>query len=112
MARVGDVSNLSPAAKRLVALQDESFLCVITGDFKGFKSAQRKYAAEALKHKDVLGDLPKVKKDVPLLSKWGLNFMKVWFLNLFRRLSPEEKELILWGRKQNLARKYKINRMM
>lgn len=110
MAKVHQIRELSPVAKRLAAIRDKAFLFIITGDYKGFKAGQNEYAKLAVKNKEAIKELPRSKKSVPMFSREGLNFMKIWFLNLFRRKSPEEKELIAWAGKERLAQRYNIYR--
>ena len=90
----------------LKMLQNEVKYSALLGDYKGYKKSINDYSKLAAKNKYLLYDLPKTEINVPLFSKAGLNMLKIAFLNLFRKKSPEEKELISYAKRVHIENKY------
>ena len=86
-------------------------LCILDGDYRGYKTLQKDYAKIAVKNPELLDELDSPSIRIPLFSKVGLKFLKVWFLNLFRHKTPEEKELKKIVAHKRLAKKYNIDNM-
>ena len=110
MAKVELLSAKEVNFNELKRLRSYSMLCTLCGDYKGYKTAQRDFAKLAVKNPELLnrlaGDMIKIK--VPLFSIMSLKFLKVWFLNLFRRKSLKEKELLKIVTKERLAKQHNI----
>ena len=82
----------------------------LLGDYKSFKSARKEYAKLAVQDLDAIKQLPRPNVNVPLFSRYGMRMMKIWFCELFRIKTPEEKLLNKMGKE--LKAKQKINSSM
>lgn len=88
------IKPVNPIVNKLSQLATEKSLAAINGNYKEFKTASKAYAKVAADHLDLLpqvGGLGVV--NVPMFTKIGMKMAKVWFLNLFRKKTPEEKIL-------------------
>ena len=67
---------------------------VVLGNYEGYKNSLYEYSRFAVDNFEYVSKAkaPKIQK-VPLFSKIGFNILKIGFLNLFRKKSPEEKLL-------------------
>ena len=106
--------NFSNTAKqsmrRLIDLRENMVMSAATGRYKEYKKSSIEYAGIAVNNYDLLKYLPKPSSvKVPLFSKSGLRMAKVWFLDMFRVKTPEEKLLKKMGTSAKLeqeANKY------
>ncbi len=85
--------NKALIIKKLDSLRSQQIFSAAMGDYKGFKTATKEYAAEAVNNFELLQQLQKPRISVPLFSKTGMHLAKIWFLNLFRKKTPAEKLL-------------------
>ena len=83
-----------PIINKLNQLKSDITYNVLLGNYKDYKKSLKEYSKLAV---DNFEYVTKTKsptiKNAPLFSKIGFNIMKIWFLNLFRKKSPEEKLL-------------------
>lgn len=99
----------SPVAKRIAQLKSDTAFSAVTGDYKGFKHAIKEYAKLAVDNFELSKNISSPSVKAPLFSKAGLRMAKVWFLNLFRIKTPEEKLLKKMAKQEKLkleAQKY------
>ncbi len=99
----------SPVAKRIAQLKAEIVFSAATGDYKVFKTAMKEHAKLAVDNFELSKYVSAPKVKAPLFSKTGLKLAKVWFLNLFRIKTPEEKLLKKMAKQEKLkqeAQKY------
>ena len=79
---------------RLRQLKSDVTYNTLFGNYKEYKKSVDEFSKLAV---DKFEYVSKTKsptiKNAPLFSKIGFNIMKIWFLNLFRKKSPEEKLL-------------------
>lgn len=79
--------------QKIVAARNECFLAAAEGNYKKYKDACKNSAKLTLENYEVASRISTPKLTVPLFSSVGLNMLKVMILNLFRRKTPEEKQL-------------------
>lgn len=96
------LNTLSPLEKKIYQLKSNVVYAAAEGNYKKFKSATKEHAKFAVDHFDLNKKVPGPEVKVPLFSKVGFRMAKVWFLNLFRKKSPEEKKF------QQLAKNFKL----
>jgi len=91
------MNNVSTVVKNTALLSDlksKMLVSTVLGDYRGYKTASKEFASIAVKDFQAAKNAPSPSvKNVPLFSKVGLKMAKVWFLNLFRIKTPEEKLL-------------------
>ena len=85
------MSKITPVRQQLTSLVNEKIYSSILGDYQGFKKASVEYAKLAVDNFDEVVKMDKPSAKISLFSKPGFNILKVWFLNLFRKKTPEEK---------------------
>lgn len=100
------VNSINPAIQHLTALRNEQLMSSVTGNYKNFKQASKDFASLAVKNFEIVQKLPMPKVTVPLFSKMGMNMAKVWFLNLFRKKTPAEKEFKRLAQEDFIRRQY------
>lgn len=88
------ISAISPTVKILSDLKTKKLISAISGNYKEYKETSKQFATIAVKDFKAAKEAPCPSiKNVPLFSKVGLKMAKVWFLNLFRIKTPDEKLL-------------------
>ena len=101
------VSVQPTTLERLTQLRYDQVISGLAGDYKGFRNATKEFASIAVKDfetaKQVKGPIV---QSIPLFSKAGMKMAKVWFLNLFRIKTPEEKTLAQLYEKYLLEKKF------
>ncbi|MCQ2738616.1 MAG: hypothetical protein MJ237_00145 [bacterium] len=70
---------------------------VIMGNFKEYTAASKEYAKLAVRNYDIAKNTNSPSVTAPIFTKMGLRMFKIWFLNLFRIKSPEERLLRQMG---------------
>ena len=104
------MAKVQPILDNLTKLRYDQAISLMTGDYKGFKQASKDFASIAVKDfelaKQVKGP---VVKNVPLFSRTGFKMAKVWFLNLFRIKTTDEKELAKLYEKYFVEKKFLQN---
>ena len=101
---IPSVPAVPSVRQKLTSLYQDKVFSVLTGDYKGFKKASVEYAKLAVDNFDEVTKIPKMNVKVPLFSKINLKVAKVWFLDLFRKRTPEEKTFI------KMCNDYKLRR--
>ncbi len=99
----------SPVAKRIVQLKSDMAFSAAVGNYKVFKQAIKEHAKLAVDNFELAKTIPSPSIKAPLFSKTGLRMAKVWFLNLLRIKTPEEKLLKKMAKQEKLkqeAQKY------
>ena len=102
----------SPVTKRLIQLKSDLVFSAATGNYKGFKNAVKEHAKLAVDNFELSKSIKAPEIKAPLFSKTGIRMAKVWFLNLFRVKTPEEKALKQMAKQEKLkreAQKYMSN---
>ncbi len=100
------MSGIQSVTSQLLKLRNEKIFSAVLGDYKGYKKASKEFSKLAIENKDVfisLNKQPSVK--APIFSKFGLNMLKIWFLEKFRIKTPEEKQLKQFVKAQKLSEK-------
>lgn len=87
------VKPISSNVNHLVQLRNEVFYSAVAGNYKKYKKATKECAKYTLENLELAQNITSPRLSAPLFSRVGLNIMKIWFLNLFRIKSPEEKAL-------------------
>ena len=87
------VNSVNPAAEKLTRLRNRVVYSVVEGSFKKYKTAAKECAKYTLENYELAKKTKSPQLKAPIFSEVGLNMMKIWFLNLFRKKSPEEKAL-------------------
>ena len=87
------VNSINPAAEKLTQLRNRIVYSVVEGSFKKYKTAAKECAKYTLENYELAKKTKSPELKVPVFSNVGLNMMNIWFLNLFRKKSPEEKAL-------------------
>lgn len=104
----------SPVAKKLAQLKSDLVFSAATGNYKGFKNAMKAHAKLAVDNFELSKSVKAPEIKAPLFSKTGIKMAKVWFLNLFRIKTPEEKALKQMAKQEKLkrqAQKYMSNKV-
>ncbi len=85
----------NPVENNIKRLRLDIFSALERGNYKDYKKAVHAHATECVKHFDEAMEASKNmgKYTVPLFSTRGIKMAKIWFLNLFRRKSADEKLL-------------------
>lgn len=99
----------SPVAKRMAQLKAEIAFSAAAGDYKNFKTAMKEHAKLTVNNFELSKYIAGPKIKAPLFTKTGWQMAKVWFLNLFRIKTPEEKLLKKMAKQEKLkleAQKY------
>ena len=101
------LNDKNPILTKLSNLQMNIADNVFSGNYKGFKSAMAEYSKFAVDHFDLAQDsfTVSVESDKFDFKKFK-NMLKIAFLNIFRKKSPEEERLI------NMIDQYKIQKRM
>lgn len=94
----------SPVAKKLAQLKSDLVFSAATGNYKRFKTAAKEHAKLAVDNFELSKSVRAPQIKASLFSKTGMKIFKVWFLNLFRIKTPEEKLLKQMGRQEKLKR--------
>ncbi len=92
----------SPVAKRITKLKSDMVFSAISGDYKVFKQSIKEHAKLAVDNFELSKNISGPSVKVPLFSKAGLRMAKVWFLNLLRIKTPEEKLLKKMAKQEKL----------
>ena len=93
-ARFEIPNNLTKVQRTLWNLREDMKLGNVLGDHDRYLSAHRAFMKEFVTHpKDGLTLPPTAGFTAPLFSRTGLNMLKVLIKELFRKRTPEEKEL-------------------
>lgn len=100
--KISSIPAVSPVRQKLTALYHDKVFSMMKGDYKGYKNASVEYAKLAVDNFEEVTKIQKVKVSVPFFSKINFNAMKVWFLDHFRRKTPEEKTLYQMGKDYKL----------
>jgi len=80
---------------------------LLSGNYKAYKNNLNRYVKFASQNKYLLYEQKPIENiRVSLFTKEGLSVFKIAILNLFRKKSPEEKELINYVKKMRLEDKY------
>ena len=89
--------------RKLTNLRENLAISALTGNYKEFRKNSIEYADIAVDNYNLMSFVPKfATKKVSLFSRMGLNMLKVWFLNLFRIKTPNEKLFRKMGEKAKL----------
>ncbi len=87
---------------KISQLRTELMYSAAMGNYKGFKKANIEYAKMAVDNFELAKQAQSPNIKAPLFSKVGMRMAKVWFLNLFRIKSPEEKQLKTLAKQERL----------
>ncbi len=87
------VKPVNPKISQLTQLRNNVFYSAVEGNYKKYKTAAKECAKYTLENYELAKETKAPQIKAPLFSKVGLNMMKIWFLNLFRKKTPEEKAL-------------------
>ena len=90
----------------LTRLRNDVTVSMLSGRYKEYKKAAKAYATEAIKDFELVKQLPKNKINIPIFSKIGLKTLKIWFLDMFRIKSKEEKILKNLAEDEMIRQKY------
>lgn len=90
----------------ITALRNNMVMQAALGNYKHFKEASKKYASAAVKDFEAVKNTPAPSIKAPLFSEIGFNMFKVWFLNLFRIKTPDEKLLKKMAKEELIKQKY------
>ena len=99
----------SPVAKRIAKLKSDMVFSAAAGNYKIFKNAMKEHAKLAVDNFELSKNISAPSVKAPLFSKAGLRMAKVWFLNMFRIKTSEEKLLKKMAKQEKLkqeAQKY------
>ena len=95
----------SPVANRIAKLKSDMVFSAAAGNYKVFKHAIKEHAKLAVDNFELSKNLSTPSVKAPLFSKTGLRIAKVWFLNMFRIKTPEEKLLKKMAKQEKLKQK-------
>lgn len=99
------VKPVNSNVNQLKQLRNEVFYSVLSGNYKEYKKATKECAKYTLENLDLARATGSPRMTAPLFSRVGLNIVKIWFLNLFRIKSPEEKALKKLQKEQSIRLK-------
>lgn len=89
--KIPSIQQTSSVRQKLTALYQDKVFSALKGDYKGFKKASVEYAKLGIDNFEEVTKIPKINVKVSPFSKINLNVAKIWFLDLFRKRTPEEK---------------------
>lgn len=81
----------------------------ISGNYKAYKEASKEYASLAIQDFEAVRKMKAPKVTAPLFSKYGLNMLFVYFRELFRIKTPDEKLFKKMGKEA--LRQHNINKI-
>lgn len=102
---------LAPTINRLVDMQRSLLISQMLGDYKLYKIMRQQYTDYGVKHFGLLKHINFPKIQIPVFSREGLNVLKIAVRDMFRKKTPNEKELARLFKQEKLRRKYKIDTM-
>ena len=100
--KIPSIQQTSSVRQKLTALYQDKVFSALKGDYKGYKKASVEYAKLAVNNFEEVTKIQKVKVSVPFFSRINFNAMKIWFLDHFRKRTPEEKTLYQMGKDYKL----------
>lgn len=96
------IKPVNPKVNQLTQLRNNVFYSVIEGNYKKYKTAAKECAKYTFENYELAKETKAPQIKAPLFSKIGLNMMKIWFLNLFRKKTLEEKALRKMHKEESL----------
>ncbi len=99
--------SLNPMiTESIVKMKNDIIFSAGLGKYKDYKNARKVYASFAVDNFELCKNTPASSISSKLFSKVGFNMFKVWFLDLFRPKTKDEKKL------KQLALEEKIKQQM
>lgn len=86
--------SLNPMIREsVIKMKNDVVYSALTGKYKNYKNARKTYAKFAVDNFELCKNIPSPNASVPIFSKIGFNMLKIWFLDLFRPKTKDEKKL-------------------
>lgn len=86
--------KISPITQKLSQLKTNRTISLLQGDYKSYRHNKIAFAKVAINNLQAAKQANGMTvNNIPLFSKTGLKILKIWFLELFRIKTPEEKTL-------------------
>ena len=84
---------IKPIVNQLESMRNQLVYHTIMGEYKEYVALRKDFAKKCITFPEETEYIPRLKTNFSIFSKFGINFIKTWFKELFRTKTPEEIEL-------------------